>query len=76
LLSATTNASEVSALPDLFVSAGCGQRFQPAAFMSGQVNPLLINYCLFTRRYSIRIARRFISANFVNDITHPTGDRV
>jgi len=26
--------------------------------------------------YSIRIARRFISANFVNDITHPTGDRM
>ena len=26
--------------------------------------------------YSIRIARRFISANFVNDITYPTGDRM
>jgi hypothetical protein len=27
-------------------------------------------------RSSIRIARRFISANFVNDITHPTGHRM
>jgi hypothetical protein len=27
-------------------------------------------------RYWIQIAWRFISANFVNDITHPTGDRM